>query len=116
MTDNVYAALGGEPAITAVVDALYDRLVVDQRVRHQFAPERLASLKAGQVRWFSAVLQGDPPPVNLAEVHAAVQITDEQVDAVLGHLDEILIELSVAPRLRRATNAIVARLWHARLL
>jgi hypothetical protein len=95
---------------------LYDRLIVDLRVQHQFTPARLPSLKAGQVHWFTAVLSGDDPPINLAEAHADVTITDEQVAAVLGHLDDILGEFGVERRLRLATHAVVSRLWHARLI
>lgn len=116
MSDDLFDALGGEAAIIAVVDRFYERLVIDPLVQHQFHPDRLPSLKAGQVRWFSAVLAGKEPPVNLAQAHADVRISDEQIEAVLTHLDETLIELGVPIRLRRATNAVVARLWHARLL
>jgi hemoglobin len=114
MSDTLYVAIGGAPAITAVVDGFYARLVADPVVRHHFAPERMASLKAAQVRWFTAVLQGEPPPADLADAHAHLQITDQQVAAVVGHLDSVLTEAGVDQRMRRAVNATVSRMWYAR--
>lgn len=114
MTDSVYSAIGGHDAVVAVVDGLYTRLVGDPKVAHHFSADRLDSLKAGQVRWFTAVLQGQDPPSDLAEAHAHLQISDEQVEAVIGHLNELLVELGVDRRLRRAVDAVVSRLWFAR--
>src|SRR4051794_16754040 len=107
--------IGGEAAVARLVDALYERLVQDPLVRHHLHPDRLESLKAGQRAWFAAALSGaDQLPVDLADMHAKLHIDDDQVAAVLGHLDAILAEMSVAPRVRRAVVSLVSRLWYAR--
>jgi hemoglobin len=107
-------AVGGRDVVVVVVDGFYERLVSDPAVRHHFAPDRMASLKAAQVRWFEAVLQGDPPPADLRDVHAHLDITDDEVDIVIAHLADVLLEIDLDPRLRRAIMALVSRLWHAR--
>ncbi|HAP75341.1 MAG TPA: hypothetical protein DCR14_04595, partial [Acidimicrobiaceae bacterium] len=101
---TVLAAIGGTPAVEAVVERFYQRLVADPAVQHHFHPDRLESLKAGQVRWFTAVLSGHEPPADLAHAHAHLEITDEQVAAVVGHLDEVLAEVGVGRRVRRGID------------
>lgn len=115
MSENLFAAIGGAPTVAVVVDALYERLVVDPVVAHQFAPERLESLKAGQRAWFAAALSGaDTLPTDLAVAHADLDITDDQVAAVLGHLQTILSGTALTPRVQRAVMSLVSRLWYAR--
>gem|GEM_PF-5990008 len=108
---------GGHGAITAVVDELYRRLTSDPRVLHHFEPERLPSLKVAQVAWLTATLGGDPdaPRADLALAHRNVTITDEQVSAVLGHLDGSLASAGVDDEVRRQVMSVVSRLWYARV-
>ena len=114
MTTALYDAAGGREAIVLVVDELYDRLMADATLMHHFRPERLPSLKDAQVRWFTAVLCGDEPPGDLHEIHAHLDITDDDVGALIAHLDELLTDLGWDPRVHRAMVALVSRLWHAR--
>src|SRR4051812_11967599 len=112
---DLLTAIGGETAVATIVDALYERLIADPLVRHHFEPERLESLKAGQRAWFTAALSGSGElPADLADVHARLHIDDEQVAAVLGHLDAILGDTGVTLRLRRAVVSLISRLWYAR--
>ena len=114
MTATLYDAIGRRDVLVTLVDGLYERLMVDRRVRHHFSEERLPSLKAAQVRWFEAVLQGQEPPGDLRAIHAHLDITEDDIDAVIGHLDAVLGELGTDQRVRRGTLALVSRLWHAR--
>ena len=113
---TLYDRVGGDAAIAAVVDELYVRLTTDPRVQHHFHEERLPSLKAAQRRWFRAVLGGgdvnDRPDIGAAHKHLV--ITDEQVEAVLGHLDGAFAGLGADPEVRRQIMALVTRLWYAR--
>ena len=111
---GMYDAVGGHEALVAIVDGLYERLMADATVRHHFRPERLPSLKEAQVRWFTAVLQGEEPPGDLRKIHAHLDIADHEVEAVLAHLDARLGELALDRRLHRAFVALISRLWHAR--
>ncbi len=116
MAESLFHTIGGAPTIEAVVDDLYERLQHDPLVQHQFTPERLPSLKAGQRRWFTAVLGGGEPipRPDLAKAHASVTITDEDVAAVLGHLREALEANGVSRQVADRVVAIVSRLWYAR--
>jgi hemoglobin len=113
---SLYEQIGGDPTIETVVDELYSRLTTDPRVRHHFAPERLPQLKLQQRRWFRSVLGGadetDRPDLHAAHRH--LEITDEQVRAVLDHLDRALATAEVDTSLRTKVIAVVTRLWYAR--
>lgn len=113
---SLYESIGGDATVAAVVDELYVRLQADPLVEHFFEPVRLPSLKAGQRRWFRAVLGGgeDQPRPDLARAHAELDITDQQVAAVLGHLEACLADAGVRDQDRRRVMAVVGRLWHAR--
>ncbi len=112
---DLYAAIGGAPTVEAVVDELYRRLSGDPFVQHHFQPERLATLKAAQREWFTEALSGAKElPKDLASAHSGLKISDEEVAAVLGHLEDILNGAPLSPRIRRAVLALVSRLWYAR--
>jgi hemoglobin len=114
---SLFDRLGGTRAITAVVDDFYQRLASDPRVLHHFADDRLPSLRAAQVRWMTAAFGGSSgqPLPDLAEAHRGLEITDEQVAVVLGHLDASLGAAGVDPDTHRQAMAVVSRLWFARV-
>ena len=114
---SLYERIGGEATVASVVDGLYERLIVDPRVLHQFDPARIDSLKAGQRTFFRAVLGGggDEDRPDLAKAHAHLTISDEQVAAVLGHLSAELAEAGVNDDVRRQVMSVVSRLWLARV-
>jgi hemoglobin len=113
---SLYERVGGDPTLESVVDALYERLSADDRVQHFFDPDRLPALRASQVRWFRSVLGGAPPDdrPDIAAAHADLTITDEHVEAVLGHLSVCLRAAGVDAESHRQTMALVTRLWVAR--
>ena len=106
----------GAATIAAVIDELYSRLTREALVRHHFDPSRLPALKAQQRRWFQSVLGGaderDRP--DLAAAHRHLDITDEQVTAVLNHLEASLESCGVESDERHKVMALVTRLWYAR--
>ena len=112
---TLYDQIGAE-TIAAVIDELYSRLTREALVRHHFDPSRLPALKAQQRRWFQSVLGGaderDRP--DLAAAHRHLDITDEQVTAVLNHLEASLESCGVATDERHKVMALVTRLWYAR--
>jgi len=113
---SLYERVGGGRAIVRVVDEFYDRLTRDPRVLHHFDPGRLPSLKAGQCAWLANALGsgGTDPVADLREAHAHLEISDDQVAAVVGHLDASLASAGVDDELRRQVMALVSRLWFAR--
>jgi hemoglobin len=113
---SLHEQVGGDDTLRRVIHELYERLTQDPRVLHFFEPERLPALEAAQLRWFRSVLGGAPEEdrPDLAAAHARLEITDEQVRAVLGHLDASMTEVGIDVELRRRIGALVARLWLAR--
>lgn len=114
---TLYERLGGDRTVRRVVDDFYDRLTHDPRVLHHFDPKRLPSLKAAQCAWLADALGagGTEPVADLREAHAQLEITDEQVAAVVGHLDDAVAAADVDDELRRQVMSLVSRLWFARL-
>ena len=113
---TLYERIGGGRTIVRVVDDFYERLTQDPRVLHHFDPSRLPALKAGQCAWLANALGsgGSNPVADLREAHAHLEITDDQVAAVVGHLDAALATTGVDDELRRQVMALVSRLWFAR--
>lgn len=113
---SLYDQVGGADAITDVVDELYRRLSTDPRVLHHFATARVEHLKSEQRRWFRSVLGGsdesDRP--DLSHAHRHMVITEEQVAAVLVHLDASLGKAGIDVDSRHKVMSLVSRLWHAR--
>jgi truncated hemoglobin YjbI len=51
---NIYDSIGGEPALAAVVDDLYQRVTADPELAGFFAGTNMAKLKGRQVEFFAA--------------------------------------------------------------
>lgn len=102
--------------IAAIVQQLYRSLVADPRVLHHFDPQRLPALEAAQQRWLGAALGGSAggPVADLAVAHEQLDITDDQVAVVIGHLDAAVHAAGVDDETRRQVIAVVSRLWYAR--
>lgn len=114
---SLYERVGGAATISRVVDDFYERLTQDPRVLHHFDPKRLPTLRAAQCRWLSNTLGGgDGEPVaDLRAAHQHLTITDDQVTAVVGHLDASFEHAGVDAEVRRQAMSLVSRLWFARL-
>ena len=114
---SLFDRLGGHRAISTVVDDFYDRLTRDPRVQHQFAEGRLPVLRAAQVAWMTTAFGGAPgePMADLEVAHRDLDITDDQVAAVLSHLGAALAAAGVDPEVHRQAIAVVSRLWYARV-
>ncbi|WP_446017871.1 group I truncated hemoglobin [Agromyces arachidis] len=96
-TPSDYAAVGGAPAITAVVDRFYELVVGDDRLRGYFDEVEMVRLKRHQVALVSQVMGG---PVayegrELRAAHSGMGITSEDFGAVAVHLVTALIEAGV---------------------
>jgi hypothetical protein len=65
----------------------------------------------------AAVGDGDDGTVRTeldAAAHRHLEITDDQIRAVLGHLDRALAAAEINTSLRTKVIAVVTRLWYAR--
>lgn len=92
-----YAAVGGGPAIAAVVDRFYTLVLGDDRLRGYFDGVEMARLKRHQVALVSQVMGG---PVgytgrDLRAAHQGMNISREDFGAVADHLVKALTEAGV---------------------
>ncbi|WP_211195923.1 group 1 truncated hemoglobin [Agromyces sp. H66] len=96
-TPSDYAAVGGGPAIAAVVDRFYQLVLGDDRLKGFFEGTEMVRLKRHQVALVSQVMGG---PVgyegrDLRAAHAGMNISSEDFGSVAGHLVTALTEAGV---------------------
>ncbi|MFN2606843.1 MAG: group 1 truncated hemoglobin [Acidimicrobiales bacterium] len=95
---TIYEEIGGAPAVNAVVDAFYERLVADPRVNRYFEGKDLARLKAHQRALVTVALGGVTETYTgrlMGPAHTGMGITDEAFDIVLDHLEAVMLEAGV---------------------
>lgn len=105
----LFERLGGEAAVEASVEKLYERISTDPVLQPIFVSSDLRVLKRKQRQFLTMAFGG---PVQLAgkslpEAHAGRGITEAHFGAVAGHLSAVLRELDVADADRREVLAIV---------
>jgi hemoglobin len=108
--ETLYERLGGEPAIGAVVNEFYDRVLDDDRVNHYFDDVDMADQRSHQTKFLSAVTGG---PIRyegeeMATAHEELAITDAEFEIVATHLDEALRAFDVDDADREAVMEAVA--------
>ncbi|MGY0023074.1 group I truncated hemoglobin [Streptomyces sp. cg35] len=94
---SLYAAVGGAPAVTAVVDLFYAKVLADDRLSPHFRSIDLVALKAHQ-RAFIAAALGGPGAYqgrSLRAAHAPLSLTGADFDRVVSHLAGALTEAGV---------------------
>jgi hemoglobin len=100
MGGSIYDEIGGAAAVTAVVDALYERLVSDPDLMAYFDGKDMASLKAHQRALVTVATGGATEEYGgrmMQPAHAGLGITNEAFDKVLDHLHAVLTGAGVAP-------------------
>jgi hemoglobin len=100
MRSTIYDEIGGAPAVTAVVDAFYERLVADPDLMPYFAGRDMARLKGHQRALVTVALGGTSEEYNgrmMHPAHAGMAITNEAFDSVLDHLLAVLTDVGVPP-------------------
>ncbi|MEN3314648.1 MAG: hemoglobin [Acidimicrobiaceae bacterium] len=89
MKPTIYEELGGAPAVAAVVEAFYERLLADPDLSGYFAGKDLTRLKAHQRALVTVALGGGSETYTgrlMGPAHEGLEITDGAFDAVLDHL------------------------------
>jgi hemoglobin len=97
---SIYEAIGGEPALVAVVDDFYVRVLADPQLMGFFAGANMPKLKGRQVEFFAAALGG--PDVyrgpSMREAHLGRGIGQADFDKVACHLTAALAAAGVPAR------------------
>ncbi|RLM67525.1 group 1 truncated hemoglobin [Halorubrum sp. Atlit-8R] len=108
--ETLYERLGGEPAIGAVVNEFYDRVLDDDRVNHYFDDVDMADQRSHQTKFLSAVTGGPMQyeGEEMATAHEELAITDAEFEVVATHLDEALRAFDVDDADREAVMEAVA--------
>lgn len=99
MRTTIYDEIGGAPAVTAVVDAFYVRLLDDGDLQPYFGGKDMARLKAHQRALVTVALGGTSEEYAgkmMHPAHAGLAITNEAFDKVLDHLLAVLNDVGVA--------------------
>jgi hemoglobin len=85
---SIFESIGGEPALVAVVDDFYVRVLDDPQLAGFFAGANMPKLKGKQVEFFAAALGG--PDIyeggTMRQVHAGRGISQADFDKVAYHL------------------------------
>jgi hemoglobin len=85
---SIFELIGGEPALVAVVDDFYERVLGDPQLAPFFAGANMPKLKGRQVEFFAAALGG--PDVytggDMRQVHIGRGIGQADFDKVACHL------------------------------
>jgi len=109
---TLYERLGGAPAISAVVDAFYERVLADGDLRPFFVQTNLQWLKGRQKQFFGQALGG--PEIYkgrpMREAHAHLPIEQKHFDRVAEHLIAVLKDVNVSVDLIQEVVAVVAPL------
>jgi len=98
MRSTIYDDIGGASAVTAVVDAFYERVVADPDLTSYFDGRDMGRLRAHQRALVTVALGGTSEQYNgrmMHPAHARIAITNEAFDKVLDHLLAVLTEVGV---------------------
>ena len=111
-TAPLFERLGGDPAIAAVMQRFFERILADPDLAPIFARVNVErhQRKTGT---FVAAATGGPEPWtgrDMAAAHRHLRVTDDQFDAVAGHLIDTLSELEVPEDLATELVVLVASL------
>jgi hemoglobin len=94
---SVYELIGGEPALVAVVDDFYERVLGDPQLAPFFAGATMPKLKGRQVEFFAAALGGPDfyEGASMRQAHAGRGIGQADFDKVAFHLTGALAAAGV---------------------
>lgn len=109
MDTTFYTRIGGQPAVTTAVDALYRVVLGDDRLTDYFDGLDLDRLKDHMVALLSQVLGGPAEYTgrDLRGAHFGLGIVPEHYDLVAAYLVGILAGLGVDDEVLAAVRAVL---------
>ncbi|SHM92472.1 group I truncated hemoglobin [Cryptosporangium aurantiacum] len=95
--ETIFERIGGEPAVAAVVDLFYAKVIADPSLAPYFDGVDLEQLKEHQRLFVGQALGAERPYPGraLSVAHAGLGITPAAFAAVVGHLAASLAEAGV---------------------
>jgi hemoglobin len=109
---TLYQQIGGQDALSAVVDDFYDRVLADAELAVFFKGTNKSRLKGMQVEFFSAAL-GGPDEYrgrSMKEVHRGRGIARHHFDLVAKYLTESLLAAGVPKETAQTVIGAIAPL------
>lgn len=97
---TVYEKLGGEAAISKVVDTFYELVLADPTVNHFFANTDMEKQRNHQTKFISFALGGPNQytGTSMVKAHEGMNIQPVHFEAIVKHLSEALSRHNVSPR------------------
>lgn len=107
---QIYKQLGGEDAISGIVDLFYARILSDPLLSPYFEGIDMARQRAHQRDFLIYALGGTNHYMgkSLRKAHAKMAIGDTEFDAIAEHLAKTLEALNIAPDLIGEVMMIIA--------
>lgn len=109
---SIYDTIGGEPALVAVVDDFYRRVLDDPTLAGFFVGTNMGKLKGRQVEFFAQALGG--PQVyqgpDMRQVHQGRGISQQDFDQVAAHLAASLTDAGAPADIVGTIISVVAPL------
>jgi hemoglobin len=109
---SLYRRIGGEPAIAAAVDGLYERILADDELASYFSGVDLARLKAHQRAFLASALGGPVQyrgrPLDDGHRHLAITATayDKVIDHIVGTLESLDVDPAVIDEVTAAVRSL----------
>jgi hemoglobin len=109
---SIYDEIGGSGAVSAAVEDFYGRLLADPQTALFFTDVDLTKLKSHQRSFIAAALGGAEIYAgrDMGAAHAGLNISDQDFDAVVGHLIATLTALEVPGETIEAIGGALAPL------
>ena len=94
---TLYEELGGEAAITAVVDYFYTLVLADETVKHFFDKTDMEKQRRHQAKFISFALGGPNQytGASMAKAHAGMNLQENHFGAIATHLHDALAHFKV---------------------
>lgn len=99
--NSLYQKLGGQAAISAVVDAFYVKVLADDRIKHHFADINMDKQARRQKAFLSAAFGGPVPWTgkDMRKAHVDLKLTEADFNAVAENLVATLKDFKVKQEL-----------------
>ena len=107
--NSLYEKLGGKPAIDAVVEAFYVKVLADNRIKHFFDDINMNKQRRKQKEFLAAAFGGPIPWTgkDMRKAHANIPgLTEVHFNAVAENLQKTLVDFKIKPELIAQVMAI----------
>lgn len=98
VAQSLFAKLGGEKTIEAIVDEFYRRILADPTVNHFFKHTDMVKQRRHQAAFISYALGSGRQYTgkSMAKAHEGMNLQPVHYDAVVGHLKDTLKQFQVS--------------------